>query len=173
MAAGTFEALEDFLDEGIDLPITGKDGETRTYHIADPSAEAGIKIERITSLAARLAAGGKVPQAQVLDDEEELDLYRLCLGDAYEALRTDLSWPMFKHVSLTCMFWVTTDRDTAIEFWKTRQHPGKAPRNRAERRQGRPALSASGEANTTRSPDSTSGTRAGSRRRGGRGRARR
>ena len=169
---GNFEALDDFLSDGLTLPVKGEDGVVRVYHIPDPSAEAGIKIERITSLAARLAAGGTAPNTAVLDDEEELDLYRLCLGPVYDKLRAETSWSMFKHVSLTVMFWVTTDEDTALQFWKTGEAPGKAARNRAERRQMSRASSAKGAANGTPSPASTSGTRAGSQRRsrGGRGR---
>ncbi|MFK0124880.1 hypothetical protein ACIQSP_16385 [Streptomyces nigra] len=171
---GTFEALDDFLSDGLDLPVKGEDGVVREYHIPDPSAEAGIKIERITSLAARLAAGGTAPDTSVLDDEEELDLYRLCLGPAYDKLIAETSWSMFKHVSLTVMFWVTTDEDTALEYWRTGVAPGKAARNRAERRQMSRASSAKGAANGTRSPASTSGTRAASQRRsrGGHGRSR-
>ena len=169
---GNFEALDDFLSDGLTLPVKGEDGVVREYHIPDPSAEAGIKIERITSLAARLVAGGTAPNTAVLDDEEELDLYRLCLGPVYDKLRAETSWSMFKHVSLTVMFWVTTDEDTALQFWKTGEAPGKAARNRAERRQMSRASSAKGAANGTPSPASTSGTRAGSQRRsrGGRGR---
>ncbi|MFF7485647.1 hypothetical protein ACFZBC_09125 [Streptomyces luteogriseus] len=169
---GNFEALDDFLSDGLTLPVKGEDGVVREYHIPDPSAEAGIKIERITSLAARLAAGGTAPNTAVLDDEEELDLYRLCLGPVYDKLRAETSWSMFKHVSLTVMFWVTTDEDTALQFWKTGEAPGKAARNRAERRQMSRGSSAKGAANGTPSPASTSGTRAGSqhRSRGGRGR---
>ena len=169
---GNFEALDDFLSDGLTLPVKGEDGVVREYHIPDPSAEAGIKIERITSLAARLAAGGTAPNTAVLDDEEELDLYRLCLGPVYDKLRAETSLSMFKHVSLTVMFWVTTDEDTALQFWKTGEAPGKAARNRAERRQMSRASSAKGAANGTPSPASTSGTRAGSQRRsrGGRGR---
>ncbi|MER6832712.1 hypothetical protein ABT320_01760 [Streptomyces cellulosae] len=172
--AGSFEALDDFLSDGLTLPITGRDGVTREYHIPDPSAEAGIRIERITSFAARLAAGGAVPDQQVLDDEEELDLYRLCLGDAYDSLKADLSWSMFKHVALTCMFWITADEDTALEYWRTGEAPGKAGRNRAERRAMSRGSSAKGAGSGTPSPASTSGTRAGSqpRKRGGRGRDR-
>ena len=172
--AGTFEALDDFLSDGLTLPVTGKDGVTREYHIPDPSAEAGIRIERITSFAARLAAGGAVPDQQVLDDEEELDLYRLCLGDAYDSLRADLSWSMFKHVALTCMFWITADEDTALEYWRTGEAPGKAGRNRAERRQLQRGSSAKDAGSGTRSPASTSGTKAEPRprKRGGRGRDR-
>ncbi|MFE4548277.1 hypothetical protein [Streptomyces sp. NPDC056785] len=171
MAGGTFEALDDFLSDGLTLPVKGKDGITREYHIPDPSADAGIKIERVTSLAARLAAGGSPPKQPVLDNEEELDLYRLCLGDAYDALMAETSWSMFKHVALTCMFWITTDEATALEYWRTGETPGKAGRNRAERRQISRGSSAKGAANGTRSPASTSGTRAGSqqRSRGARG----
>jgi hypothetical protein len=174
MTSTSFEALDDFLSDGLDLPVRGKDGVVREYHIADPTAEAGIKIERITTLAARLAAGGAAPDGPILDDDEELDLYRLCLGEAYEQLRAETSWSMFKHVSLTVMFWITTDEATALQYWKTGEAPGKAARNRAERRQMSRASSAKAAANGTPSPASTSGTRAESRRRsrGGRGRAR-
>jgi hypothetical protein len=169
MAGGsTFESLDNFLDDYLDLPVIGRDGVERVYRIEDPAAEDGIRIERITSLAARLAAGGKAPDTPVLDDKEELDLYRLCLGDAYEDLRKQVSWGRFKHVALTVMFWVTTDKDTAAAFWKTGQQPGKAPNRATRRQQAKHATSESAEANTTRSPASTSGTRAGRSRRRGR-----
>ncbi|WP_445524805.1 DUF7426 family protein [Streptomyces cyslabdanicus] len=171
MAGETFEALDNFLDDYLELPVKGRDGQTRVYRIEDPSAEDGIRIERITSLAARLAAGGKRPDAPVLDDEEELDLYRACLGTEYEPLKRELSWSVFKHVSLTVMFWVTTDRETAAEFWQTGQQPGKAQNRAARRAQAKPGTSGSAAESTTRSPASTSGTRAGSRRRGNRGRS--
>jgi hypothetical protein len=171
----SFEALDDFLSDGLDLPVRGTDGVVREYHIADPTAEAGIKIERITTFAARLAAGGAAPEGRVLDDEEEIDLYRLCLGEAYEKLRAETSWSMFKHVSLTVMFWITTDEDTALQYWRTGEAPGKAARNRAERRQMSRASSAKGAAKGTPSPASTSGTKAASRPRskGGHGKGRR
>ncbi|GAA0289618.1 hypothetical protein PV735_05255 [Streptomyces turgidiscabies] len=160
----TFEALDAFLDDYLDLPVRGRDGEIRVYRIEDPSAEDGIRVERVTTLAARLAAGGKAPDTQVLNDEEERDLFRLCLGDAYDTLLADVKWGPFKHVALTAMFWITTDKATAQEFWRTGQQPGKAV-NRAARRQEKRDGSASAAANSTRQPGSTSGTRAGSRRR--------
>ncbi|MFH8717233.1 DUF7426 family protein [Streptomyces zaomyceticus] len=157
-----FSALDAFLDDHLDLPMKGRDGEVRTYRIEEPSAEDGVRIERITSLAARLAAGGKAPDAPVLGDEEERDLYRMCLGDQYDRLLAELGWGAFKHVSLTVMFWVTTDKETASQFWATGQQPGKAP-NRAARRQASRGSSASGTASSTPSPASTSGTRAASK----------
>ncbi|MGW3442169.1 DUF7426 family protein [Streptomyces sp. NPDC001076] len=164
MTGKDFEALDNFLEDFLELPVRGRDGETRVYRIEDPSAEDGIKIERITSLAARLAAGGKAPESPVLDDDEERDLYRMCLGAAYEPLMREVKWGPFKHVALTAMFWVTTDRDTALQFWGTGQQPGKAP-NREARRQASRGSSESAAASRTQSPASSSGTRAGSQRR--------
>jgi len=167
-----FEALDNFLDNFLELPVKGRDGQIRVYRIEDPSAEDGIRIERITSLAARLAAGGKAPSnAEVLDDQAELDLYRMCLGAAYDPLMREVKWGPFKHVALTAMFWVTADKDTAKEYWRTGQQPGKAS-NREARRQASRGSSGSATASTTSAPASTSGTRAASRRRsrGGKGR---
>jgi hypothetical protein len=162
----SFEALDQFLDEYLDLPVKGRDGQTRVYRIEDPSAEDGIRIEKVTSLAARLAAGGTAPDAEVLGDDEERDLYRMCLGDAYDQLMADgVKWGPFKHVALTAMFWVTTDKDTAKEFWQSGQRPGGKANRAARRAQARPGTSESAAASVTRSQDSTSGTRAGSRRR--------
>jgi hypothetical protein len=166
MSEHDFKALDDFLDGGLDLPVKGKDGVTRVYHIADPPAEDGVRIERISSLALRLAAGA-APGTKALDDEEETDLYRLCLGDTYERLLAEVRWATFKHVALTAMFWITADRETALLYWNTQQRPGKvqAPKNREERRQASRGSSASAGASTTPSLASTSGTRAASRRR--------
>lgn len=167
--AGPFEALDDYLDDYLELPVVGRDGETRTYRIEDPSAEDGLRVERITTLAARLTAGGEAADTQVLDDEEETDLYRLCLGGAYDELRRDLSWSRFKHAALTAMWWIVADRETAEKWWKSGGDPeALAAPNRAARRQQSDGSSGSAAASTTRSRGSTSGTRAASqgRRRG-------
>ncbi|MEU6222237.1 hypothetical protein [Streptomyces sp. NPDC047042] len=167
MAGGeTFEALDAFLEDYLDLPVKGADGEVRVYRIEDPSAEDGIRIERVTALAARLKAGGKAPDTPVLDDQEERDLFRMCLGAAYDQLLADgVKWAAFKHVALTAMFWVVSDKETAREFWRTGQQSGKAANRAARRAQAKPGTSESAAANLTRSQASTSGTRAGSRRR--------
>ena len=163
-----FEALDAFLDEYLELPVKGADGETRVYRIEEPSAEDGIRIEKITMLGARLAAGGAPPDQPVLGDDEERNLWRMCLGDAYDQLLADgVKWGAFKHTAMTAMFWVVTDKETAREFWRTGQRPGKAVNRAARRAQAKPGTSESGAANSTRSPGSTSGTRAGSRRRKG------
>ncbi|MFJ5638644.1 hypothetical protein [Streptomyces sp. NPDC093223] len=166
-----FEALDAFLEEYLDLPVRGANGETRVYRIQEPSAERGIKIEMVTTAALRIAAGGKRPDQPVLGDDDEKDLYRLCLGDTYDELLADgVKWSAFKHVALTAMWWITADKDTAQEFWRTGQRPGKAENRAARRAQEKPGTSASGAASTTKQPGSTSGTRASRRRRGGRSR---
>ncbi|MFG3174941.1 hypothetical protein ACGFZC_07660 [[Kitasatospora] papulosa] len=157
--AGNFEALGDFLDDFLELPVTGTDGVERVYRIEDPSAEDGLRVERVTSMAARLAMGGAAVDTTALDDEEELDLYRMCLGEAHDRLKAEVGWSRFKHVALTTMFWITADRETAEAYWASGATPGKAP-NRAARRQRTPASSASAAASTTRKRASTSGTRA-------------
>ncbi|MEU9921867.1 hypothetical protein AB0H51_11320 [Streptomyces griseoluteus] len=162
--ANDFQALDDFLEDYLELPMRGRDGKTRVYRIEDPSAEDGLRIERITTLAARLASGGKPGDTTVLDDDEELNLYRMCLGSSYEPMRRELGWAQFKHCALVAMYWITVGRDAALEFWKIGSQPGKAP-NRETRRQASRGSSASAAANTTRSPASTSGTKAGSKRR--------
>ncbi|AGK80397.1 hypothetical protein SFUL_5509 [Streptomyces microflavus DSM 40593] len=158
MAAG-FAALGDFLDDALELPVTGLDKVERTYRIEGPSALDGVRIERVTTLAARLAAGGSAVDAPALDDEQEIDLYRMCLGSAYDQLLADVSWAAFRHVALTSMMWITADRETAEAYWATGNAPGKAP-SRAERRSATRASSAKGAASTTKPRASTSGTRA-------------
>ncbi|MFE5852018.1 hypothetical protein ACFQ61_02160 [Streptomyces sp. NPDC056500] len=156
MSGKGFEALSEFLDDFLELPVTGTDGVERIYRIEDPSAEDGVKIERITTLAARMAMGGAEPTAPALNDEEEIDLYRMCLGGAYDALEAEVSWSRFKHVALTAMLWITADRETAQTYWSTGNTPGKA--NRATRRQAK-RDSASGAAGTTKPRASSSGTK--------------
>ncbi|MFB7776929.1 DUF7426 family protein [Streptomyces bauhiniae] len=165
-----FEALDDFLEPYLELPVKGKDGKIRTYRIDDPPAEDGIRIEKITTLAARLAAGGKPGDTTVLDDDEELNLYRMCLGNSYEPMLKELGWESFKHCSLVAMYWITVGKEAAVEFWKTGSQ-GKAPNREARRRASRDS-SASAAASGTPSPASTSGTKAGSKRRKKAGRPR-
>jgi hypothetical protein len=152
--ARTFAALDAVLDDAIELPA-GPNGEV--YRIEGPPAEDGLRIERIMSLATRLAAGGEVKNTEVLDDDQELDLYRAALGGTYDQLLADLSWPRFKHVAMTVVFWITADLDTAERYWASGGDPNRAAPNRATRRAG---TRSSGTAAATSTPrrGSTSGT---------------
>jgi len=156
--AARFAALDELLDEALELPVGEK-----VYRIPSPPAEDGLRIERITTLAARIVAGGADPETEALDDQEELDLYRLCLGPVYDELREDgVSWAVFRHVALTAMFWITADRETAEAYWSSGGDPSRVAPNRAARR--RQGSSGSAAGSTTRSRGSTSGTKAASRR---------
>ncbi|MEV0553134.1 hypothetical protein AB0I27_06700 [Streptomyces sp. NPDC050597] len=141
-----FEALSDYLDDSLTLPVGG-----RTYRIEAPSAETGLRVQAVMQAAAVAAEGGQ-PDREVLDDAAELDLFRAVLGDAYDQLLADgVNWPTLKHVARTALAWIMYDREAAETLWSG---GGKAPApvNRADRR------ARSGAANSTRNPDSSSGT---------------
>ncbi|MFC7880492.1 hypothetical protein ACFUVV_01190 [Streptomyces sp. NPDC057376] len=167
--AAKFEALGDFLDDYLELPVSVGDGQTRVYRIPSPTAEAGLRVEAITKAAAALFLGGAAPDEEMLNDDEERDLFRLVLGPVHDEIAADLSWTRFRHVAMTTMVWVLNDRDTAAKFWSSGGDPSLLAPNRAARRQQKSAPSASAAASGTRSRGSTSGTKAGSRQRRRRG----
>ncbi|GAA3956665.1 hypothetical protein GCM10022384_07240 [Streptomyces marokkonensis] len=167
--AAQFEALGDFLDDYLELPVSVGDGQTRVYRIPSPTAEAGLRVEAITKAAAQLFLGGVEPDAEMLNDDEEKDLFRLVLGPVHDEIAADLSWTRFRHVAMTTMVWVLNDRDTAAKFWSSGGDPSLLAPNRAARRQPRSQPSASAAASSMKQRGSTSGTRAGSRQRRRRG----
>ncbi|MFJ4847535.1 hypothetical protein [Streptomyces sp. NPDC088733] len=149
-----FEALEELFDDSLELPVQGK-----TYRIPSPSAEDGLKIQKIANLALRLHAGGEVPDdTQFLDDDEERDFIERCLGTAYaEMAANNVDWAWVRHAGMTAMLWITQGVDTARNFWAAAGHPeGKAP-NRAARR-AKAKKSGSAKASATPRRGSTSGT---------------
>ncbi|GHA95578.1 hypothetical protein GCM10010330_57190 [Streptomyces tendae] len=167
--AATFEALGDFLDDYLELPVLCTDGQTRTFRIPSPAAEDGLRVERITKAAAKLYLNGTEPDQELLDDNEEKDLFRLVLGTVHDEIAAQVKWTRFRHVAMTTMMWVLNDRETAAKFWSSGGDPSLLAPNRAARRQQKSAPSASAAANGTRSRGSTSGTKAGSRQRRKRG----
>lgn len=164
--AAQFEALGEFLDDYLKLPVRGDDGEMRTYRIPSPSALDGLRVEQITTAAAKLFLNGTEPDKELLNDDKEKDLFRLVLGPVHDEIAADLSWTRFRHVALTAMVWILNDRNTAATYWSGGGDPSLLAPNREARRQQRSAPSASAAASTTRSRGSTSGTKAGSPRRG-------
>lgn len=163
--AAKFQALDDFLDDWLELPAKCKDGETRTFKIPSPAAEDGLRVEAITKAAARLYLNGTEPDQELLDNDEEKDLFKLVLGSVHDEIAAQLSWARFRHVALTTMVWVLQDRDRAATYWESGGDPSLLAPNRAARRQPKSPPSASAAASGTRSRGSTSGTKAGSRRR--------
>jgi hypothetical protein len=155
--ATRFQALEELADDALELPLKGRDGAVRVYRIPSPSALDGLKIQRITTLAAKLVNGGEAIDTTVLDDAEELDLIKLCLGPADEELLQDgVDWAWRRHAGLTAMFWITSGQETAEKYWAAAGDPSQLAPNREARRK----QSGSAAASKTRSRGSTSGTSA-------------
>lgn len=144
-----FEDLDGLLDDCLELPVNGK-----VYRVAGPSAEDGLRIEKVTTLAMQLVAGGEPDDAEALDDDDERNLYRLCLGDTYDELLADrVSWVQLRHVALTALVWINSGTEQAGKFWSSAGNPETQAPNRAERR-----AAGSAAAKPTRSRGSTSGT---------------
>ncbi|MFE7316406.1 hypothetical protein ACFU7T_25440 [Streptomyces sp. NPDC057555] len=145
-----FQALGELLNGALELPV-GEPGQERIYRIPAPSAETGVRVQRLVTAATRAANGGDV-DADLVADAEEHDLYADVLGTAYDELLADVSWPVLKHAAVTAMVWIAQDRDAAETYWNAAGDPSRLAPNRAARR------NRSGGANSTRNPASTSGT---------------
>lgn len=155
-----FAALEELLDDALELPIPGRDGKRRTYRIASPSALDGLKIQKLTTIATRLLAGGEAVDTTLLGDDEEIDLIQMCLGPTDEELQSDgVSWTWRRHAGLTCLFWLTSGKDTAEKYWLSAGDPSRMAPNRETRRK---AAKKTGSATAKSTPrrGSTSGTSA-------------
>jgi hypothetical protein len=140
-----FEDLGGLIADELRLPIRG-----RTYVVPSPSAADGLRVQRITTLAARVIAGGEAVDTQLLDDEQEIDLYRLALGPAYEQLLADeVPWTALRHAALTAVTWIATDEATALAYWRGEVAAGPL---------GGLARSSSAAGRSIPRPGSTSGT---------------
>lgn len=152
--AAAFEALDELFDEALELPIKGK-----TYRIPSPSAEDGLKVQRITTLAARLMDGGEAVDTELLDDDEEADLIELCLGPVHaELVANGVDWAWLRHAGLTAMFWITAGTEAAQRYWSSAGDPSRLAPNREERRTQAKTKSGSAAATSTKRRGSTSGT---------------
>lgn len=147
-----FEALDELFDETLELPIKGK-----TYRIPSPSAEDGLRVQRITTMATRLMEKGEAVDTELLDDDEERDLIELCLGPAQaEMVANKVDWSWLRHAGLTAMFWITAGADAAEKYWNSGGNPELMAPNRETRRAAKKNGSAA--AKSTPKRGSTSGT---------------
>lgn len=160
---GKFEALEELLDEFIELPVPIGDREgkkRKTYRIESPSGRDGLKIEAITQAAVTLVQGGEDIDTELLDDDEERDTFKLLLGSTYDEMLADgVKWVWLRHSALTVLMWVNSGLQTAEQYWASAGDPERLARNRAERRSKQQGSSAA--AKSTRGRASTSGTNRG------------
>ncbi|MFG3349496.1 hypothetical protein ACGF1Z_31115 [Streptomyces sp. NPDC048018] len=134
--AGGFKVLDEFFDDSLDLPVKCRDGQVRTFHIPGPSAEDGLKVEKLMELLFRAVADPDAePDATALDDLGELHLYEAALGPAYAEVEANLDFPRFKLVAITAALWISQGREAAEAFWNAGGDPSQVgPANREERR---------------------------------------
>ena len=156
--AGRFEALDELLDESIELPVpSDKHPGRKLYKINSPSAKDGILIERITNMAVQLASGGEDVNTELLDDEEERDLYKTLLGPVFDEMIEDgVRWVWLRHASLTTLMWVSSGLSVAEQFWGAAGDPERMAPNREARRSQQRGGSAA--VTSTRGRASTNGT---------------
>lgn len=145
-------ALEEaaaWLDEGLVLPIAGK-----KYRVPEPSAELGLRLEVLLTSAQR----GTDRYKQVLDDQQERDLYTELLGSAYgEMLAAGVSYPLLKLAAVTAMYHFVIDPQAAEAIWNEGVTKGKAA---GTSRSARPATRrTTAAATTTKRRASGSGTK--------------
>ncbi|QFY09644.1 hypothetical protein GBF35_25975 [Nonomuraea phyllanthi] len=142
------KALDEFFDDTLTLPISGKE-----YTIPAPDAETGLLCQRLMQAGVAAANGQAADLSDLaeLDDDQETDLYRRCLGTVYDELLADkVTWPRIKHAGITAFLWIAVDLDAAMKFWDAGGLPEALAPNRA---------ASEVAANTTRPRGSTSGTK--------------
>lgn len=140
------EAIDEFLNEPLVLPIGN-----RSYTIPPPSADTGVRVQRLMRAASKVANGADV-DTELLGDADEEALYRDLLGTAYDTMRADnVNFPALKAAAQTVITWIVHDKATAERVWSAGGDPNRlTPPNRQQRR--------SDGANTTQPQGSTSGT---------------
>lgn len=142
------KALDEFFDDTLTLPVHGQD-----FTIPAPSAETGLLCQKLMQAGVAAASGQETDLADLaeLDDDEETDLYKRCLGPVYdELLAAKVSWPVLKHCGMTAFLWIAVNTDAAMKFWDAGGNPeALAPNREAASKEA---------ASSTRSRGSTSGT---------------
>lgn len=159
--ATRFVELDELFDDALELPVLGRDGTKRIYRIPSPSAEDGLRIQKITAVAVRLVGGGEAPDQDFLDDAEERDLIADALGSAYAEMQADgVDWSWLRHAGLTAVIWISQGQDPALTYWKAAGDPSRlsAPNRQARREAAK--SNGSAPASTTRKRASGSSTTA-------------
>jgi hypothetical protein len=157
-----FQDLGDRLGAGLSLPYKGK-----TYRIPAVDAKTGLRLQRLTELAAQAAkaaedGGDGDPLDMIaLDDDEEIDLYRDVLGPACEEMLADgVPFDLLKIAAITMWLHTTVNQETAEEYWNAAgtPDPEALAGNRATRRRAARSTRQQGSApgtTRTRTPKAT------------------
>lgn len=138
----SFKDLDEFFDDTLRLPVGGK-----VYVVKSVDALTGLWCQRMLGTAAMVAGGAEMSEDDVkplmLDDDDEMALYKRVLGDTYDELIADgVSWERLKHVGTTAFMWASGDRSTAEAFWVSGSPVGE-PRRPVPQDRKAPAKKAS------------------------------
>lgn len=153
-----FRDLDEFLvDEPIRLPIRGK-----TYEFPGSiPARTGLLLQRMGAMAEQARQAGAGPaglakaamEAEVLDDQAEMDLRRELMGDTEaEMARDGLTTAHTAHVFRTLMVWHMAGEEAAMYAWERQGNsstPNRETRRRASKASGTSSRSAASTAGTT------------------------
>jgi hypothetical protein len=163
--ASQFQDLAEILDPFLPLPIRGK-----TYRIASPDVNTGLRAQATVAIAAKVRAGQDVDAADIaalkLDDAEELEFTRSMLGEAFDEMQTDdLPWEYVRHAAKTVFMWLISDRDQAAQVWASlgndpRPVPQdrKAPAKKKSANGGKTKKASSRSSSTSRRTPASRGT---------------
>lgn len=145
--------LADVFDPDLRLPIRGK-----TYTVPAPTAEVGLRLAALSAIADATAATdgdtlAAAAEALQLDDGDELDFHKDCLGTAYQQMLDDkLPYAYIEHAAATAFLYWTKGADAGEWYWNA---GGKATPSLAA---PTPDSDSTAAASTTSTPASTSGT---------------
>lgn len=112
----TFDDLGEALAPTLDLPVAG-----RIYKVPSPPAVVGLRMQALFSgAAAHRLAGVPASKAMVLDDEQEIDLYRDALGPVHAEMVDDgCTLEQIKHAGMTAFIWHVAGVELARTYWQT------------------------------------------------------
>lgn len=128
-----------FDDDALTVPApirSPKHPNGKVYKVASPSFETGLKLQRLGSIAQRISAGVEVPESEAaklkFDDDEEIELAALVLGDTLTEMREDgVLWGSIKRVLSYAFTYYAVSPEAAERLIAPK---AQEPTNRAARR---------------------------------------
>lgn len=138
----SFQALDNFLDPTLTLPVTSE----KSYSFVSPPMTVGLYLQKVEAIALRQARGDELTDEDIaalnLDDDGEKNFYRMVMGATYdEMLKDEVPWHRFRIVAATVMAWITGSEADAERMWAS--FAPKAPARKAPSDR-RPAKKAAG-----------------------------
>lgn len=166
----SFKALDQVFDPRLKLPgrLDPETGQpSKFYYVPEGDLEVGLWCVRMVLAVGELQRTGKTPEGPPpqlrFEGPQETELQRRLLGDALlaELAADGVGKATVDFMTQVAVVWHSSGIDMAEAYWNSGGNPGdflRAARRAAQRQQAK-NLIATGGANTTRRPASTSGTR--------------